>query len=160
MDLPEAFLLLFVLIFAAVLFSLGYMLAKSRQGRPSICMGLKLPCSSSIQPYPVTLGRDSRLDSGTREERKLMVAHHRKNNEGGKVVLPHGTLRKVCKRTGEVFTFFFRDTILSQWYICRFTVDGQNYNCTEQFMMYKKAGECVCVCVRACMCVCMFSATD
>ena len=38
------------------------------------------------------------------------------------------------------FTFFFTDSSpFSQWYRCSFTVDGNTFNCAEQFMMYGKA---------------------
>lgn len=38
------------------------------------------------------------------------------------------------------FTFFFTDSSpFSQWYRCTFTVDGNTFNCAEQFMMYGKA---------------------
>lgn len=38
------------------------------------------------------------------------------------------------------FTFFFSETSpFSQWYRAKFTVDGETFNCAEQFMMYCKA---------------------
>ena len=38
------------------------------------------------------------------------------------------------------FTFFFTEASpFSQWYRCSFTVDGQTFNCAEQFMMHGKA---------------------
>jgi len=42
----------------------------------------------------------------------------------------------------EKFTFFWlSDSPFSQWYSCRFTIDGTEYNCAEQYMMQKKACE-------------------
>jgi ribA/ribD-fused uncharacterized protein len=35
--------------------------------------------------------------------------------------------------------FFFAGGWLSQWYKCDFTVDGQKYNCAEQWMMAEKS---------------------
>ncbi|MGE0551464.1 MAG: NADAR family protein [Kofleriaceae bacterium] len=38
------------------------------------------------------------------------------------------------------FTLFFASSSpFSQWHPCRFTIDGQQFNCTEQYMMYGKA---------------------
>ncbi|NVB77229.1 MAG: NADAR family protein [Kofleriaceae bacterium] len=38
------------------------------------------------------------------------------------------------------FTFFFTEASpFSQWYRCRFEVDGVTFNCAEQFMMHGKA---------------------
>ena len=38
------------------------------------------------------------------------------------------------------FTFFWRpDSPFSQWYPCRFVVDGVVYTCAEQYMMHGKA---------------------
>ncbi|HEY4177538.1 MAG TPA: NADAR family protein [Kofleriaceae bacterium] len=38
------------------------------------------------------------------------------------------------------FTFFFTEAHpFSQWYPCAFTVDGDTFNCAEQFMMHGKA---------------------
>ena len=34
---------------------------------------------------------------------------------------------------------FFWGGICSQWYASEFQIDGQKYNCAEQYMMYKKA---------------------
>ena len=43
--------------------------------------------------------------------------------------------------TGEVFTFFYgTDTPFSQFHPAKFVVDGQEYNCAEQYMMHQKAG--------------------
>jgi ribA/ribD-fused uncharacterized protein len=40
----------------------------------------------------------------------------------------------------EVFTFFWKSkSPFSQWYISLFKADNIEFNCTEQFMMYKKA---------------------
>lgn len=38
------------------------------------------------------------------------------------------------------YTFFFTEASpFSQWYRCSFVVDGQTFNCAEQYMMYGKA---------------------
>lgn len=38
------------------------------------------------------------------------------------------------------FTFFFRpESPFSQWHPCTFTVDGRQFSCAEQYMMYGKA---------------------
>lgn len=59
-------------------------------------------------------------------------------------------LRQACE-VGEMYKFLFfwghtpaadgriSEACLSQWWPCRFTVDGMEYNCTEQFMMAEKA---------------------
>lgn len=40
----------------------------------------------------------------------------------------------------EQFTFFFRKgSPFSQWHPAEFTVDGVQFSCAEQFMMYQKA---------------------
>jgi len=40
----------------------------------------------------------------------------------------------------ERFTFFWRsDSPFSNWYACDFEIDGIQFNCTEQYMMYGKA---------------------
>ncbi|MNS42021.1 Swarming motility protein YbiA [compost metagenome] len=40
----------------------------------------------------------------------------------------------------EKFTFFFREeSPFSQWHRVRFTINGQEFNCCEQAMMYAKA---------------------
>jgi len=38
----------------------------------------------------------------------------------------------------EEFTLFWNG-IFSQWYMCKFVVDGVEYNCAEQYMMASKA---------------------
>lgn len=39
-----------------------------------------------------------------------------------------------------MFTFFFTEASpFSQWYPCKFAVDGNRFNCAEQYMMYGKA---------------------
>jgi len=38
----------------------------------------------------------------------------------------------------ECFTFFWNGPF-SQWHLCRFKIDGETYNCAEQFMMAEKA---------------------
>ena len=44
--------------------------------------------------------------------------------------------------SGEKFTFFTdKESIFSQWHPVRFKVDGIEFNCAEQFMMYQKASE-------------------
>lgn len=48
---------------------------------------------------------------------------------------------EVNKVTGEKFTFFFTsEAVFSQWHWAEFHVDGQVYNCAEQYMMHQKAG--------------------
>lgn len=38
------------------------------------------------------------------------------------------------------FEFFWKsDSPFSQWHTCKFTVDGETYNCAEQYMMHQKA---------------------
>lgn len=40
----------------------------------------------------------------------------------------------------EKFTFFYRtQNVFSQWYPCRFTIEGIEYNSAEQYMMQQKA---------------------
>lgn len=40
----------------------------------------------------------------------------------------------------EKFTFFYRsNNYFSQWYACHFEVEGKEFNCAEQYMMYGKA---------------------
>ena len=42
----------------------------------------------------------------------------------------------------EKFTFFFgAESPFSQWHAASFAVDGVDYNCAEQYMMYQKAGK-------------------
>lgn len=44
--------------------------------------------------------------------------------------------------TGESFTFFYGNASpFSQWHPARFTVEGVEYNCAEQYMMHQKAGK-------------------
>jgi ribA/ribD-fused uncharacterized protein len=39
-----------------------------------------------------------------------------------------------------MYTFFFTEaSTFSQWFRCTFTVDGNAFNCAEQYMMYGKA---------------------
>src|SRR5262245_19596749 len=39
-----------------------------------------------------------------------------------------------------MYTFFFTEASpFSQWYRCSFSVDGQVFNCAEQYMMHGKA---------------------
>lgn len=46
------------------------------------------------------------------------------------------------KSEGEIFTFFFGSASpFSQWHPSVFTVDGVEFCCAEQFMMYRKAGK-------------------
>jgi ribA/ribD-fused uncharacterized protein len=40
--------------------------------------------------------------------------------------------------SGERFTLFWHGPF-SQWHPCKFTVNGMEFNCAEQFMMYSKA---------------------
>jgi len=50
------------------------------------------------------------------------------------------TVHLVEKVKNTEFTFFHgKDNPLSQWYPCKFTVKGIEFNCAEQFMMYCKA---------------------
>ena len=45
------------------------------------------------------------------------------------------------KLTGERFTLFYGSASpFSQWHPAKFTVDGVEYNCAEQYMMHQKAG--------------------
>lgn len=40
----------------------------------------------------------------------------------------------------EKYTFFYgSESPFSNWYMCPFVHDGREYNCSEQYMMYKKA---------------------
>jgi len=39
----------------------------------------------------------------------------------------------------EKFTLFFKRTVFSQWYPSKFSVDGVEYSCAEQYMMAQKA---------------------
>lgn len=34
---------------------------------------------------------------------------------------------------------FFWGSVFSQWYTCTFEIEGMEFNCAEQYMMYKKA---------------------
>lgn len=44
--------------------------------------------------------------------------------------------------SGEEFSFFYGNkSAFSQWHKAKFTVDGTEYNCAEQYMMHQKAGE-------------------
>ena len=46
------------------------------------------------------------------------------------------------KEGKEKFTFFFRkESPFSQWHPVEFRVDGVEFNCAEQFMMYQKASK-------------------
>jgi len=46
---------------------------------------------------------------------------------------------KKHKRSDEYYTLLFWHGPLSQWWYSPFTIDGVEYNCTEQFMMATKA---------------------
>ena len=50
---------------------------------------------------------------------------------------------KAKAETGERFTFFFgAESPFSQWHSAAvFAVDGVEYNCAEQYMMHRKAGQ-------------------
>jgi len=39
----------------------------------------------------------------------------------------------------EEFIFFWKNSPFSQFYRCSFTINNQEYNCAEQYMMYQKA---------------------
>jgi ribA/ribD-fused uncharacterized protein len=44
------------------------------------------------------------------------------------------------KNTNEIFTFFWRtESPFSNWHPAKFKVDGIEFNCSEQYMMYQKA---------------------
>ncbi|HYV92554.1 MAG TPA: NADAR family protein [Chitinophagales bacterium] len=44
------------------------------------------------------------------------------------------------KNMKEEFIFYFGpDSVFSHWYKCNFAIDGKNYCCVEQYIMYKKA---------------------
>lgn len=41
----------------------------------------------------------------------------------------------------EKYVFFWKeDDVYSQWYPIEFSIDGTKFSCTEQYMMYQKAG--------------------
>lgn len=133
-DVYHLSLALLVVGSAVILVSLWYIMARLRHRRHLVCMSIKSP---STDP-PLTIGGD---------KRGQMSRGNRRNYGGGENLTPYGTLRRQCERTGEEFTFFFKDTVLSQWHYCHFIVEGENYNTTEQFMMYQKAGEFILSCV-------------
>ena len=63
------------------------------------------------------------------------------------------------------YEFFWKSASpYSQWYMAEFEVDGQTYNCAEQFMMHQKAGMVILVSwlvvqvvvVTVCVCVCVW----
>jgi len=57
----------------------------------------------------------------------------------------------------ERFTFFWnQESPFSQWYSCRFSVDGVEYNCAEQYMMHQKARELIGLrcCCGVCLLIC------
>ena len=52
-----------------------------------------------------------------------------------------GTSVQATKAAKERFTFFFGNASpFSQWHPAPLTVDGKEYSCAEQYMMYQKAG--------------------
>ncbi len=54
-----------------------------------------------------------------------------------------GVVTRTSKDGKEKFTFFFgADTPFSQFHSAEFEVEGQRYNCAEQYMMHQKAGVC------------------
>ena len=63
------------------------------------------------------------------------------------------TLRKAYNRGDHLNYLFFwghtppadgriNESCFSQWWMCRFAVDGTEYTCAEQFMMTEKARMC------------------
>lgn len=47
----------------------------------------------------------------------------------------------VEKETKDYFFFWRQGSVFSQWHPAEFTVDGQKFNCAEQYMMYHKASK-------------------
>ena len=59
-------------------------------------------------------------------------------------------------KTVEKFFFFWKSkSPFSQWHKADFVVDDVEFNCAEQYMMYRKASEWISVACRACTCVCV-----
>ena len=59
---------------------------------------------------------------------------------GGQDVI-EGPSRALDNDRDETFTFFFGSkSPFSQWHPSEFEVEGVTYNCAEQFMMHRKAG--------------------
>ena len=59
---------------------------------------------------------------------------------------------KNLEEARQKYEFFWKsDSPYSQWHPVGFEVDGQAYNCAEQFMMYQKAGKTKKPCRLACM---------
>ena len=50
-----------------------------------------------------------------------------------------GTAASNVKSSKFVFYYGMKD-VFSQFHPAKFTVDGQEYNCTEQYMQHQKAG--------------------
>lgn len=48
--------------------------------------------------------------------------------------------KQIILQMEEKFTFFYRTASeFSQWHPCEFEIDGNHFNCAEQWMMYGKA---------------------
>ena len=66
----------------------------------------------------------------------------RSKKKGSKTVAADSDKVPVLSDNRERFTFFFRKgSPFSQWHPVEFTVDGVEFNCAEQFMMYQKASK-------------------
>jgi predicted NAD-dependent protein-ADP-ribosyltransferase YbiA (DUF1768 family) len=51
-------------------------------------------------------------------------------------------IQNTVKEAEEGYTLFWRSqSPFSQWHSAWFTIDGIEYNCAEQYMMYQKAGK-------------------
>ena len=74
------------------------------------------------------------MASNTAEKRKSTEAHGSKNTDGE-------TSIKKQKTCDEKYTFFYGSSSpFSQHHPCKFTVEHNQFNCAEQYMMYQKAG--------------------
>lgn len=152
-DLDQTYVVIAVLGSAVTLVGLWYISAKLRHRRQLVM------ASATTHPPPETVGGDSKEGVGTadtrRESRQRLRGRKRSGGGGGgaggggggaggggSLETSHGMAKKKCERSGEEFTFFFgRESVLSQWHSCQFSVDGEWYNCAEQYMMHQKAGE-------------------
>ena len=121
-ELDELYLVLPVLGTAVALVLLWYISAKLRHRRQASYMatGPKIRVPETVPPL-----------QGQRRGRSGGQGEARSSQE---------IVTKKCQRTGEEFTFFWGpNTAFSQWYPCIFKVDGLEFNCAEQYMMYQKA---------------------